>query len=98
MQPKDRLDLAQASVTNTKKPFALKILINGEWKESTSGEYHQSHNPSSGEVIAHVPYVSKDEVHEAVTAALQAFPKWSNLPITERVKYLFKMKEAFDRH
>ena len=90
--------MSQASVATTKKPFALKILVNGEWKESKSGEYHQSFNPSSGEVIAHVPYVSKEEVYEAVSAAQQAFPKWSNLPITERVKYLFKMKEAFDRH
>jgi len=98
MQAKGRLELSQASVATTKKPFALKILVNGEWKESKSGEYHQSYNPSSGEVIAHVPYVSKEEVHEAVTAAQQAFPKWSNLPITERVKYLFRMKEAFDRH
>ena len=81
-----------------KKPNKLQILVNGEWKESKSEEIHPSFNPSTGEVLANVPYVSKEEVHEAVTAAQQAFPKWSNLPITERAKYLFKMKQAFDNH
>lgn len=90
--------MAQATVVKERKPYVLKILINGEWKESTSGESHQSYDPSTGRVIAHVPYVSREEVHEAVTAAQLAFPKWSNQPITERVKYLFKMKDAFERH
>ena len=81
-----------------KKPNKVQILVNGEWKESKSEEIHPSFNPSTGEVLANVPYVSKEEVHEAVTAAQQAFPKWSNLPITERAKYLFKMKQAFDNH
>jgi len=76
----------------------LKILVNGEWKDSKSDESHPSYNPSTGEVIAHVPYVSKEEVHEAATSAQLAFPKWSNLPMGERVKYLFRMKESFERH
>lgn len=76
----------------------LKILINGEWRVSKSGEDHPSYDPSTGRIIAHVPYVSKEEVHEAVSSAQQAFPKWSKLPITERVKYLFRLKDAFERH
>src|ERR1700730_19069152 len=84
--------------TTMKKSSALKLLLNGEWKESKSGEMHPSFNPSTGEVLANVPYVSKEEVNEAVVAAQHAFPKWSNLPITERVKYLFKMKQVFDNH
>jgi malonate-semialdehyde dehydrogenase (acetylating) / methylmalonate-semialdehyde dehydrogenase len=92
--------MAQASeqMIKERKPFQLKILVNGEWKDSKSGESHPSYNPSTGEIIAHVPYVSRDEVHEAVTSAQVAFSKWSNLPITERVKYIFKLKDAFDRH
>jgi len=89
----------QASETMKEtKPFMLKILIDGEWRESKSGESHPSYDPSTGRVIAHVPYVLREEVHEAVTSAQQAFQKWSNMPITERVKYLFRMKDAFERH
>jgi malonate-semialdehyde dehydrogenase (acetylating)/methylmalonate-semialdehyde dehydrogenase len=84
--------------TTMKKSSTLKLLVNGEWKDSKSGEMYPSFNPSTGEVIANVPYVSKEEVNEAVVAAQHAFPKWSNMPITERVKYLFKMKQAFDNH
>src|SRR5579871_1019827 len=88
-----------ASSTMMKKPSStLKLLVNGEWRESKSGEIHPSYNPSTGEVLANVPYVSKEEVNEAVVAAQHAFPRWSNLPISERVKYLFKMKQAFDNH
>ena len=92
--------MAQATeeMVNQGKTFILKILVNGEWKESKSGESHPSYDPSTGGVIAHVPYVSKEEVHEAVSSAQQAFTKWSNMPITERVKYLFRLKDAFERH
>ena len=54
--------------------------------------------PLPAKLLQTYPYVSKEEVNEAVVAAQHAFPKWSNLPITERVKYLFKMKQAFDSH
>ncbi|MDA4129529.1 MAG: CoA-acylating methylmalonate-semialdehyde dehydrogenase [Thaumarchaeota archaeon] len=81
-----------------KNSQTLKLLVNGEWKDSKSGEFHPAYNPSTGEVIANIPYVSKEEVRIAVNAAQQAFPKWGNLPIMERVKYLFKMKQAFDNH
>ena len=80
------------------KARTLKLLINGVWKDSVSSDIHPTYNPSTGEVIARVPYVPKEEVGEAVESAQNAFPKWANLPITERVKYLFKLKEAFDRH
>ncbi|MHB8565575.1 MAG: CoA-acylating methylmalonate-semialdehyde dehydrogenase [Nitrososphaerales archaeon] len=76
----------------------LSLFINGKWKPSSSQNVQPTYNPSTGRVIARIPYVAKEEVDAAVEAAQQAFPKWSNLPITERVKYLFRMKDAFEKH
>ncbi len=66
--------------------------------ESNSDEMHLTTNPSTGEAIAKVPYATIEEVSAAVNAASLAFPKWSNVPITERAKYLFRMKDSFERH
>lgn len=76
----------------------LGLFVNGKWKSSTSQNVQPVYNPSTGRVLAKIPYVTKEEVDAAVGSAQQAFPKWSNLPITERVKYLFRMKDAFERH
>ncbi len=76
----------------------MEILVGGEWKESASSELHRSFNPATGSEIAEVPFVSRDEVEEATSAAAEAFKKWHDFPITERVKYLSKMKLVFENH
>lgn len=72
--------------------------IGGEWKSSTSNDVHAVFNPSTGQVLGKIPYAPKEEVIAAVDSAQQAFAKWKVLPISERVKYIFRMKEAFERH
>lgn len=53
-------------------------------------------NPSTGAILAQVPYASREEVNEAVESSQKSFPNWSTMPILERVKYLFKMKQVFE--
>lgn len=53
-------------------------------------------NPSTGAILAQVPYASREEVNEAVESSQKSFPNWSAMPILERVKYLFKMKQVFE--
>ncbi len=45
-----------------------------------------------------VPFATPEETSMAVEAAQGAFDSWKKVPITERVKYIFKMKEAIERH
>ncbi len=75
-----------------------KIFVGGEWKTSLSSVTHPVFNPSTGQVISMIPYSTKEEVDEATGSAHEAFQKWKTLPIGERVKYLFRMKDAFERH
>jgi malonate-semialdehyde dehydrogenase (acetylating)/methylmalonate-semialdehyde dehydrogenase len=82
----------------TLKRRMLNLFINGEWRESKSSDLHHVFNPATGEVLAEVPYAPKEEVGEALESAQTAFEKWKDVPITERAKYLFRMKDAFERH
>ena len=76
----------------------LSYYIDGTWVQSKSENVRPVYDPGSGEEIALVPYATRDEVDAAVEAASRAFDRWSRLPFTERVRYLFRMKEALERH
>jgi malonate-semialdehyde dehydrogenase (acetylating) / methylmalonate-semialdehyde dehydrogenase len=45
-----------------------------------------------------VPFATREEVSTAVDAAQDAFDGWRNVPVTERVRFIFKMKEVMERH
>lgn len=70
----------------------------GGWKESSSTEYMECFDPSTGEVIAHAPRCTAEEVGEAVEAAKQAFPAWADTPPNKRVQVLFRLKALLDEH
>jgi len=55
-------------------------------------------NPAKREVIARVPFVTDEEVDGAVDAVVRAFEKWRETPVPTRVQYLFRVKEAMERH
>ena len=78
------------------RPDTLRLLINGEWSESESNEFLPVFNPATGEVISKVPLASKGELDRAVESALEAFDKWKNVPVPDRVQYLFRMKQLFE--
>jgi len=78
------------------RPDTLRLLINGEWLESESNESLPVFNPATGEVISKVPLASKGELDRAVESAHEAFEKWKNVPVPDRVQYLFRMKYLFE--
>ena len=50
-----------------------RMLIGGEWVESSSGKTFATIDPASGEEIAQVPYADAEDVDRAVQAAREAF-------------------------
>lgn len=76
----------------------LPIYIDGEFRVSETDEWIDVMNPAKGSVIAKVPFVTIQEVDEAVESASKAFEKWRETPVPTRVQYLFRMKEAIERH
>ena len=72
--------------------------IAGEWRRSRATETLDVRNPATTESIVRVPLSPGDEVDEAVQAAQAAFDDWRRTPATERVQYLFTLKNLLEEH
>ena len=70
--------------------------INGEWHRSSADDWLEVANPATAEGLGRVPLSLPDEVDYAVQAALQAFPTWRETPPTERIQYLFELKNLLE--
>ncbi|BAZ42660.1 methylmalonate-semialdehyde dehydrogenase [Calothrix sp. NIES-4101] len=76
----------------------LSNYINGEWCISATTNYLEVKNPATVEVMAQVPLSTATEVNAAVQAAATAFITWRRTPATERVQYLFKLKNLLEEN
>src|ERR1039457_716373 len=76
----------------------LKLLVGGEWIESQSSELGQAFDPGKGAPLALAPFALPEEADSAVAAGQSAFEKWKDVSILERVKYLYKLKDALERN
>src|SRR3954471_11068278 len=56
------------------------------------------YDPSSGTLLSRVPLSSAREVDAAVNAARKVFPRWSGMPIKERVQVLYRYKTLLEKH
>ncbi|HYN36920.1 MAG TPA: aldehyde dehydrogenase family protein [Actinomycetota bacterium] len=72
-------------------PDDLSLYIGGEMVEPLSGEYLKTINPATEEVLAAIPVADEKDVDRAVKAAAKAHKDWSNLPGSERAKYIFRI-------
>src|SRR2546428_10362655 len=59
----------------------MKMLIGGDWKDSSTGARSSVIDPSSGEIIAEAPRASKQDAKGAIDAAKSAFesPEWRDM-------------------
>lgn len=76
----------------------LKLFIDGKWVDSQSAYAQPVTNPAKDEVIAEVPFATREEVDKAVESARTAFGRWSELPISTRAGYIFKLKQKLDEY
>jgi malonate-semialdehyde dehydrogenase (acetylating)/methylmalonate-semialdehyde dehydrogenase len=76
----------------------LELLIDGKWIASQSEAALPVMNPGTGREICKVPLALKEEVNEAVVSSQSAFELWKEIPLPERMQYLFKMKFTFEEH
>jgi malonate-semialdehyde dehydrogenase (acetylating) / methylmalonate-semialdehyde dehydrogenase len=64
--------------------------IDGKWVDSTSELTEPVPNPANGKTIAYVPLSGQEDVDLAVQSAERAFATWSELPVPQRSRYLYK--------
>ena len=55
-------------------------------------------NPATAEVLARVPLSPPEEVAQAAQAAAKAQAEWRRVPATQRVQYLFKLKDRMEEN
>jgi acyl-CoA reductase-like NAD-dependent aldehyde dehydrogenase len=73
----------------------VKSFINGEFKESSSGETYISKDPCTGEEVAKVHVPSEQDINDAVAAAKAAFynPEWKEMTPAKRSEILLKISD-----
>ncbi|QRK85056.1 CoA-acylating methylmalonate-semialdehyde dehydrogenase [Pseudomonas granadensis] len=76
----------------------VKLLIDGEWIESQTTEWHDIVNPATQQVLAKVPFATADEVDAAVSAAQRAFQTWKLTPIGARMRIMLKLQALIREH
>src|SRR5947208_1559407 len=74
------------------------MLIGGRWRPAHSERAGLVYNPSTGRVIAGVPFATAAEVDEAVKADAAALPAWAETPAVERARVLFRFRDKLESH
>ena len=72
--------------------------IDGAWLKPASGEYFETSDPSSGDVLAEVAVANAADVEAAVAAARRALPAWEALSGHERARYLYALARQVQKH
>ena len=76
----------------------MRNYVNGDWVASSGSDSLPVLNPATGEQLGTTPLSTAADVGQAVDAASRAFPAWRRMPVTDRVQFLFKLREELERH
>lgn len=67
-----------------------KAYVNGQWVSAASSNTFNVINPATGELIASIPDMNREDVSEAIDAAYNAWPSFRDLTAGERASLLKK--------
>ena len=70
--------------------------VGGAWQRFHARDDLHVTNPATGVALAEVRLSPAQEVDAAVSAAAAAWPGWRRVPATERIQYLFKLKQKLE--
>ncbi|MBN3757437.1 CoA-acylating methylmalonate-semialdehyde dehydrogenase [Paraburkholderia sp. Tr-20389] len=82
----------------SQKVETVKLLINGEFVESSATEWRDIVNPATQQVLARVPFATREEVDAAIRSAHAAFATWKNTPIGARMRIMLKYQALIREH
>ncbi len=78
---------------------AKRLFIDGKWVEAASGKTFDTHNPSTGELLAAVAEGDREDIDRAFEAARRAFNgPWRKFKPFERQNLLLKLADLVDQH
>jgi malonate-semialdehyde dehydrogenase (acetylating)/methylmalonate-semialdehyde dehydrogenase len=70
--------------------------INGHWETGDGRTLQAVTNPATGGALAKVAYATAGDVDRAVRAAHEAFLKWREVPVVDRVQVLYRYKALLE--
>ncbi|SDY80811.1 malonate-semialdehyde dehydrogenase (acetylating) / methylmalonate-semialdehyde dehydrogenase [Lysobacter sp. yr284] len=76
----------------------VKLLIDGEFVESSTAHWREVVNPATQAVLARVPMATPAEIDAAVAAAQRAFKTWRKTPIGARARIFLKYQQLIREH
>jgi malonate-semialdehyde dehydrogenase (acetylating)/methylmalonate-semialdehyde dehydrogenase len=79
------------------KAETISFYVNGQWEKPEGRTLHAVTNPATGAVLAQVPYATEADVDRIVKAAHEAFLKWRDVPVVDRVQVLYRYKALLEQ-
>ena len=71
------------------------VAYGGRFNEDAAGAPLETHDPTTGEVLAHVRTATTDDVKRAVGAAHEAFAQWRLVPAPQRGEIVRRLGDGF---
>ena len=75
-----------------------RIFRGGKWTDLRAKRSGDVFNPSTGQVIARVPFATAEQTGDVVEAAAAALPAWSETPVVERARLMFRFRALLEQH
>jgi malonate-semialdehyde dehydrogenase (acetylating)/methylmalonate-semialdehyde dehydrogenase len=85
-------------IATESKVETVSFYINGAWEKPQGLKMQAVTNPATCAVLAEVPYAGEADVDRAVRTAHEAFLKWREVPVVDRVQVLYRYKTLLDRY
>ena len=76
--------------------FEVRNYVNGQWQIANPDLGSEVVNPATGEVLARTPVGGAGEIGSAAEIAARAWVEWREVPVGERVQYLFRLKQFLE--
>ena len=85
-------------ITTESAVGSVGFYINGGWEKPEGRKTLAVTNPATGAALAEVPYAGEADVDRAVRSAHEAFLKWRDVPVVDRVQVLYRFKALMEQH
>ena len=72
-------------------------LIDGKWRDSSSGNFIEIKSPIDGDIVGRVPAMTKEEVDEVIMVAQKATAPWKDVPVYEKAEILYKAADILQK-
>src|SRR5690606_6517297 len=86
-------ETSMSAVPQEKETPRIPLLIGGKLVQSKTTEWRDVINPATQEVVAQVPFCTREELDMAVASAKEAFQTWRNTSMSARMRIMLNLQK-----